>query len=379
MISDRLEVFRPFATIAVAGIGGALIAAAAAANQAWFDRHFLPSYWTPREEIVRTELLVRIAVAVAGAVIVLLGQKIARILMREPLYLFTISLAVVLAFGVSELVLRRWLRGPHEFSSGGEPRSHLDARLGWSFDVSRTGSATLLGRRIAYTFDRNGYRVASAADTTDFDAPTIVFTGESIMVGHRLAWAETIAAQTSAILGVQSANIAVSGFATDQAFLRLAAELPRFRHPVAVVSLFAPSIFDRNLDDDRPHLGPGLVWLSPVRHWRLTALARRLLGYRSDEAVERGVAVTREVLTATVRLARSRGAVPLIVVPQFEPEEQQERDLRRRIIEEAHLPYVYVPLDPDDRIENDGHPDADGARTIAEAIADALRPALASR
>ena len=81
---------------------------------------------------------------------------------------------------------------------------------------------------------------------------------------------------------------------------------------------------------------------------------------------------------ATVRLARSRGAIPLIVVPQFEPEEQQERELRRRIIEEAHLPYVYVPLDPDDRIENDGHPDADGARTIAEAIADALRPALAS-
>src|SRR5437016_1160903 len=132
-------------------------------------------------------------------------------------------------------------------------------------------------------FDRNGYRVASAADTTDFDAPTIVFTGESIMVGHQLAWAETIAAQTSAMLGLQSANIAVSGFATDQAYLRLATELPRFRHPVAVVSLFAPSIFDRNLDDDRPHLGPGLVWLPPAQHWRLTTIARRLIGYRSEE------------------------------------------------------------------------------------------------
>jgi len=377
MISDRLKASRSFAEIAVACIGCALIAAAAAANQAWFDRHFLPSYWTLREEIVRTELLVRIAVAVLGAAIVLLARTVARFLPREPLYLLTIPLAVVLAVGASELVLRRgYLRAPHEFSSASEPRSHLDARFGWLFDVSRTGSVTHLGRRIAYTFDRNGYRVASAAAATDFDAPTIIFTGESIMVGHKLAWAESIAAQTSAMLGLQSANIAVSGFATDQTHLRLAAELPRFRHPVAVVSLFAPSIFDRNLDDDRPHLGPGLVWLPPARHWRLTALARRLGGYRSEDAVERGVGVTREVLTATVRLAQSRGAVPLIVVPQFEPEEPQERELRRRIVEDAHLPYVYVPLDPDDRIENDGHPDADGARTIAESIAEALRPAL---
>jgi len=89
------------------------------------------------------------------------------------------------------------------------------------------------------------------------------------------------------------------------------------------------------------------------------------------------VVTTREVLAATVRLARSRGAIPLIVVPQFEPEEARERELRRRILDDAHLPYVYVPLDPDDRVENDGHPDADGAREIAEAVADALRDAAA--
>src|SRR5437763_12334237 len=107
MTSDRLRASRRVAEIAVACIGCALIAAAAAANQAWFDRHFLPSFWTPREEIVRTELLVRIAVAVAGAAIVLLARIVARLLAREPLYLFTISLAIVLAFGAAEIVLRR--------------------------------------------------------------------------------------------------------------------------------------------------------------------------------------------------------------------------------------------------------------------------------
>jgi len=193
------------------------------------------------------------------------------------------------------------------------------------------------------------------------------------MVGHQLAWPDTIPARTEALLGVRSANIAVSGFATDQSYLRLVTELPRFRHPVAVVALFAPAIFDRNLDDDRPHLAAGLVWRPAVTHWRITELAVHATGYRSEAAIENGVAATRDVLAATVRLARSHGAVPLIVVPQFEPEEPAERDLRRRILEEARLPYVYVPLDPDDRVEADGHPDEDGAREIAEAIADSLR------
>jgi hypothetical protein len=254
-----------------------------------------------------------------------------------------------------------------------EPRTHADARLGWLFDPDRSATVTHLGRRTVYVFDRNGYRVASPGLETNFDGPTIVFTGESIVVGHHLAWAETIPAQTSARLGVQSANIAVSGFATDQSYLRLATELPRFRHPVAVVSLFAPAIFDRNLDDDRPHLARGLVWCLPVKHWCITSLVARVIGYRSEDAIEQGVAMTRDVLTATVRLARSRGAVPLIVVPQFEPEEPGERELRRRILDEAHLPYVLVPLDAEDRIENDGHPDADGARDIGEAVADTLR------
>ena len=36
-------------------------------------------------------------------------------------------------------------------------------------------------------------------------------------------------------------------------------------------------------------------------------------------------------------LAGSRGAVSLIVVPQFEPEEPGERELHGRILEERHL------------------------------------------
>jgi hypothetical protein len=98
---------------------------------------------------------------------------------------------------------------------------------------------------------------------------------------------------------------------------------------VAVVSIFMTALFGRNLDDDRPHLGPGLVWLPAEQQGRLASLAALLVPYRTAETVERGVAVTREVLGATVHLARARGADPLIVVPHFGVEEETQRALGR--------------------------------------------------
>ena len=192
------------------------------------------------------------------------------------------------------------------------------------------------------------------------------------MVGERLTWDESIPAQTGAILGLQSANVAVSGFANDQAYLRLQAELSHFRRPVAVVTMFAPLLFDRNLNDDRPHLGPGLVWLPARNRWRLATIFKFLVPYRSDEAIERGVFVTREVLRSTIDLARARGAVPIIVVPQFIPEDPEEREIRNRVLDEAGLPYVWVQLDASWRVTDDGHPDARAAHAIAVAIANQL-------
>jgi hypothetical protein len=140
--------------------------------------------------------------------------------------------------------------------------------------------------------------------------------------------------------------------------------------------LFTPALFDRNLDDDRPHLGSELIWMPPERHWRLAAVARWLVPYRSDEEIERGVAATRSVLRATVNLARARGAVPLILVPQFAPEGPTEQMLRRRILDETRLPYVWVELDPDWRVPGDQHPDARAAHAMAVAVAARLRGSL---
>src|SRR5260370_36659065 len=196
------------------------------------------------------------------------------------------------------------------------------------------------------------------------------------MFGEGLTYEESIPAQVGAMMGVQTANLAVHGYGNDQAYLRLQTELPHFRRPVAVVSLFMTALFGRNLDQDRPHLGPGLVWLPAEQRSRLSSLAKLIVPYRADTTVERGVTVTRQALCATSDLVRSRGAIPLLVVLQFGHEEEPERALRRRILDNASIPYVLVEIDSSWRLPWDRHPNARAAHAIATAIVSELRGRL---
>jgi hypothetical protein len=365
--------------ISIAFIGVALSVSALLANQRWLDHHFLPSFYTPRSTYVRIESIVKIIIALIGALLALMVRRpLARFIANDPGRALPIAMAILLAFPATELLLR-WryprMTMKEEYPAEVEPSRRLDSRLGWVFVPSRTGHQWVGNQKVEYAIDAAGYRVRSLDKPVDRDQPTILFTGESIMVGERLTWDESIPAQTGAILGLQSANVAVSGFASDQAYLRLQAELPHFPRPVAVVTLFMPLLFDRNLNDDRPHLGTGLIWQPAVRRWRLHTIARFLVPYRSDEVIERGISVTREVLRASIELARTRGAVPLIVVPQFIPEEPEEREIRSRVLDEAGLPYLWVQLDGSWRIPGDPHPDARAAHAIAIAIANQLRSA----
>ena len=116
-----------------------------------------------------------------------------------------------------------------------------------------------------------------------------------------------------------------------------------------------------------------MAWQPAIHRWRIAALAKFLFPYHSSAAIERGIAETRAVLMATAKLARAHGATPFILVPEFAPETPMERTLRRRILDQAHLAYLMVPLDPAWRIKGDLHPDARAARAIADAIAARLK------
>jgi len=355
--------------------GIAIVIATVLANQTWLDRHFLPSFLMSRAWYVGIETTVRLTLAASGLLLVFSAKRLG-IWLRTfaPRYGWRLAGAIVLAVAASELALQRVHFRPTEWRIlDEEPRREPDAQLGWKFVPNRTAASVSAGRTITYSFDEFGYRIGQAGARVDVNRTSILFGGESVMFGDGLTYDESVPRQVELMLGVQAVNLGVYGYSTDQAYLRLRNELARFRQPVAVVAPFMTTLFGRNLDEDRPHLTTGLVWQPARERSRIVRLTGLFFPFRRDSTVERGVAMTREVLLAIVNLARSRGATSLIVVPHLGPESEPERALRHRVLDEAQVPYVFVQLDPSWHITWDHHPDARAAGVIATAIATRLR------
>src|SRR5205823_11341191 len=97
-------------------------------------------------------------------------------------------------------------------------------------------------------------RSRSSDDAPDPSLPTILFSGESIGIGWGLPFDETTPVLVSKALGVQTVNLSVAGFATDQAYLRLERELPRYANPVAIVTFVVPIQLARNVSRNRSRL-----------------------------------------------------------------------------------------------------------------------------
>src|SRR4051812_14843579 len=87
------------AEICVGCTGCALVALAIAANQQWFDRHFLPAFFVTRAEYVRMETIVRIVIVAAGLLIAITARPLVRSIAGSPSRAVSIALAIVMAFG----------------------------------------------------------------------------------------------------------------------------------------------------------------------------------------------------------------------------------------------------------------------------------------
>jgi hypothetical protein len=353
----------------------ALAVAAAHFDRAWLYAHALPEYFQPRAEQLTNLARARVALLLVAALLLVFVRPwfgrlmAARTWGRVAIDVAPTLAAIVLAIGASELILERisW-RATHQAPADREPRRQWDNTLGWINTPNHAGRQALGGRVVGYATDADGRRVARLGDQVDTAAPTVLFIGESIVDGHGLDWPETIPARVQAATGLQSADLAVGGYATDQEYLRLKAALPAFRQPKAVVIFFMPSLIHRVLDTDRPHLDRGLVLKPAEVGPRLQQTLRRATPLHRRATIARGLDVTAETLRASVALARARGAVPLILVPQMTPDTPEEAALRRRVLDDQGLPYIHVTVDPAFHLPKNRHPDPRGAAVIARAV-----------
>jgi hypothetical protein len=362
---------------ATAALGVLLILLALLADHDWLDRHQLPHVFMPRREQILIWWMERALASAAALVLIFPGRRWVgrRVWAGKGLDLardigMTLA-AVVMALVVSEVVLRigDW-KNLERWAEQEEPLRQHDPVIGWVNVPNHVGFEHYDGRTIRYDQDRGGRRVARVDRTVDPGRPSILFTGESIMFGYRLNWDQTAAAQIGVATGLQAVNLSVNGYGTDQEWMLLRRQLPQFTAPRVVVALFAPLLVERSLDGHRPHLDTALRWHAANPGWRVKKLFGKLLLYHSAAGIERGIASTRSSMQAIVAAAQARHAVPLIVVPEFGPEQPIERRLREQVL--AGLPYVRVELDPSWSIPHDGHPDARANRFIAQAVVAAL-------
>jgi hypothetical protein len=358
-----------------------LLAFAAAANDAWFQRHVVvPAYRLPPPPWALPA--VRVGAAALGFILASCAVAVWR--RATPGGIARVLLALLLSAGASELLLRRLERPEAEKF---DPRLEWilgmkDPRTGWAFIPNRTMVLPPRGRqrRAVYAIDSHGDRAASQDWVEDSQAPTVILTGESTAVGHGLEWPDTISARLARSLSVQVVNVAEGGYGSDQAHLRAVDALPRFAHPLAVVTLVLPVQLHRNIQDDRPRLlmrGGALVTEPASRSpFRLRQVFVDEIPYLSETQLQRSLKVTREILHATAGAARARGAVPLFAVPSIGPPRLPAARPEAFVVESLldDLPHVVVDIPRSELIPFDGHPDRAGAARIADAIAAALSP-----
>jgi hypothetical protein len=354
----------------------ALFAFATFTNSAWFDRHVaIPALNPPPPSWTLAAL--RVCAGVLGLILAACAIAAGR---RATLGgAARIATAVALAMCASELALRV-LHFPIPATRIEARLAAPDPRTGWAFIPRRTVDLPAPGGRvIRYAIDAHGDRAPSAEWTEDPEAPTVLLTGESIATGHGLNWNETIPARLADLLHAQVVDVAEGGYGSDQAHLRVVDALPRFADPIAVVTMVLPVQLFRSLHDDRPHLElrEGELILAPASTspLRLRQLVVNDLPYLSEASLQKSLTLTRAILHATASAARARGADPLFVFPSTgtprPTDAHPEAFVLQALVDD--LPYVVIDVDPAHMLAWDpGHPDPEGARQIAVAIADAI-------
>jgi hypothetical protein len=202
--------------------------------------------------------------------------------------------------------------------------AQFDPELGWSYLPNRTvlqrfGSEQ---REVVMHFNERGSRVREPGVRFDAEAPTALFVGCSITMGHGVSYEESMEGQLEAMPGfpLQVVNLGVQAYGTDQALLMLRREMKKFNTRVVVYTYLDLHV-ERNENDDRRLIIPSARFLGTKP---LFDLARDGTLYLSRKP-ERFAAMTDLRVRAALRLFYSRWGPP----PRVELTRALIRDMKQ--------------------------------------------------
>jgi len=379
-------------------LGLAMIAAALRIDREWYEVHVLIARCAVFPPEVAGVGRLRLVLGVSGVLLLLVLWPLDRLLVRAARAakgrvsrggVLRVGLAVVLAIGVSELVLRSKSHAGQGLTlpTIALPPTHGDPRLAWAFDGPKTTILETDGRPITYAIDAAGDRVRSEADVSDVSLPTILFAGESITYGLGVSWEEAYPALVGQRLGVQTVTAAVHGYGDDQIYLSMLDHLAKLERPIAVVTIALADLLERDMSTWRDRLvvgeGGSLVVARQqpelIRESPLVAFVERVKPWEDDASLR----VARAIFVATDRAARARGAQALFLLTNFRepclPDASGRPAIEARLFDGLPVRHVRVDLDPTWIVPGNSHPDPRAHARLADAVVAALQQASSSR
>jgi hypothetical protein len=330
------------------------------------------------------------------------GARLARSFPDTRTFLFaagSVLLAVVAALVLAEVAFRALgLPFRERWTPSENAVARFDPELGWSYipDHSVTQEFGSQRRPIELSFDSIGARAGSAERRLDPQAPTAIFVGGSVTMGHAVTHEESFPGVLESMepFPLQVVNLAVQGYGTDQSLLRLERHIGRFDTRVVVYGFICDHV-KRNANADRRLLYPDSRFLGTKPRFELGRDGRPRLeqtprlyeeiGYSRVAAYARifltlngpkpGLGLTRALVREMKELTEARGAFFLVLywysddaVGLCGPDPFEGLDVHVVNTAEHEPPgweFWGVP--------GDGHPDARAHAHVARLLLDELR------
>lgn len=285
---------------------------------------------------------------------------------------------------------------PPETASG-----RFDPDTGWSYKPSFTTQFTYGPRTVTEHYNRYGLRDRAADHEPDLRAPSVLFAGCSITMGQGVTYEESFPGRLDGALGLQSINLGVQGFGTDQALMLLKRFIEKFNTKVVVYTFITEHVMRNSVADRRlsapflrfPGTKPlfalddeGHLYLSERAHpieddpltprlWSFLRVAKAKLDMHNFDQ-QRYERLTRELVREMFRTTRAHGAVFMVVdwgLGELSPPIGHGEPYRTILLQrEAGPDWNSDKL----KIAGDHHPNAEGHLRAAEVIERVMRQEL---